>query len=135
MELVLDANIFIAGILKNGITRKLMLNNNLILHTSEFIIDELFKHFSELTKKADMHEDQLLGIMEKLIIESHLNIITKEEVRSCISTAEEISPDIDDVQYFATALKLNCAIWSNDKHLKNQKRVKIYSTLDILELF
>jgi len=46
-------------------------------------------------------------------------IISKNEVKTFIKKAEQISPDPDDVLYFATALKLNCGIWSNDKELKN----------------
>lgn len=63
-----------------------------------------------------------------LIVESSVKITTKDEVRSFIDLAEKISPDSDDVLYFATALKLDCGIWSNDKELKKQNHVKIYST-------
>ncbi|MEK6928390.1 MAG: hypothetical protein AABW65_00335 [Nanoarchaeota archaeon] len=35
---------------------------------------------------------------------------------------------------FALALKLDCAIWSNDKKLNEQDKVKIYSTEDLIEL-
>jgi predicted nucleic acid-binding protein len=33
--------------------------------------------------------------------------------------AREICPDENDGDYFAVALELNCAIWSNDKKLKD----------------
>ena len=45
--------------------------------------------------------------------------------------AEKISPGLKDTQYLALALKLNCAIWSNDKKLKKQDKVKIFSTEDL----
>lgn len=38
-----------------------------------------------------------------------------------------VSPDIDDVLYLALALKLNCPVWSNDRKLKNQNAVRIYT--------
>jgi predicted nucleic acid-binding protein len=50
------------------------------------------------------------------------------------STAEEISPDPDDVVYFAVALAHRCPIWTNDRALKNQRKVKILSTRDLAEL-
>jgi predicted nucleic acid-binding protein len=53
----------------------------------------------------------------------------------CIKKAEQISPDPDDVMYFATALKLNCSIWSNDKEMKKQKYVRVYATHDLVKLF
>ncbi len=57
MELVVDANIMVAGLLKNGITRELMLKNDISLYTPEFILVEFFKHINELAKKADMQKD------------------------------------------------------------------------------
>ena len=134
MELVVDANILISGLLKDGIARELMFNNYINLYTSEFIFEEFFKHIDELATKADMRKDDLQDLAETLIFESNLKIITKDDVRSFVELAEETSPDPDDVLYFATALKLNCAIWSNDKILKNQKHVKIYSTSVLLKL-
>ena len=35
--------------------------------------------------------------------------------------------------YFALELKLNWGIWSNDKKLKEQNKVKVYSTEDLLK--
>ena len=134
MDLVVDANILVSGLLKNGITRELMLNNELDLYTSEFIFTEFFKHLKDLAKKACMDINELKDIAEILIIESKLKVITKDEVKSYIDQADKISPDVDDALYFATALKLNCAIWSNDKELKNQKYVKIFSTSDLIRM-
>ena len=135
MKLVVDANILISGLLKNGITRELMLNRNINSYTSEFIFEELFNHITEISKKAGMNKNEFNEMAEILIAESDLKIITKDEVQSYTDLANSISPDIDDALYFATALKLNCAIWSNDKQLKNQKHVKVYSTHDLIKLF
>ena len=135
MKLVVDANILISGLLKNGITRELMLNRNINLYTSEFIFEELFNHMTEISKKDGMNENEFNEMAEILITESDLKSITKDEVQSYIDLANNISPDVDDALYFATALKLNCAIWSNDKKLKNQKHVKVYSTYDLIKLF
>ena len=51
-----------------------------------------------------------------------------------IQMAEKITPDPNDAEYFALALKLGCGIWSNDKKLKEQDKIKIYSTSDLIEL-
>ena len=81
-----------------------------------------------------MENNEFKDLAEILVVESGLKIITKEEARSFLDLANKISPDIDDAQYFATALKLNCAIWSNDKELKNQNHVKVYSTSDLIKM-
>ena len=134
MDLVVDANILVSGLIKDSITRELMLSNDLDLYTSDFIYIELFKHIKELAKKADMTINEFKEMAELLIIESELKTITKDEVKSFIDTANSISPDIDDALYFSVALKLNCALWSNDKELKNQDYVKVYSTSDLVKI-
>ena len=134
MELVVDANILVSGLLKDGITRELMLNNDLDLYTSDFIFIELFKHIKELAKKAEIAIKEFTDMVEILIVESRLKTITTDEVRPYIDIANKISPDIDDALYFSVALKLNCAIWSNDKELKNQNYVKVYSTSDLIKM-
>lgn len=54
--------------------------------------------------------------------------------RSHLEEASKISPDSDDVVYFALALKFDCSIWSNDKRLKEQPAVKILTTEELLEM-
>ncbi|MBT5021736.1 hypothetical protein HOK51_08530 [Candidatus Woesearchaeota archaeon] len=51
-----------------------------------------------------------------------------------MNSAKIICPDENDVDYFALALKLNCAIWSNDKKLKNQNSIIVYSTEELINL-
>ena len=36
--------------------------------------------------------------------------------------------------YFALALRRNSPIWSNDKKLKEQNKILIYSTKDIIDI-
>ena len=47
--------------------------------------------------------------------------------------AEKISPDPKDAAYIALALKFSCGVWSNDKKLKEQNKVKVYSTGEIMK--
>jgi predicted nucleic acid-binding protein len=48
--------------------------------------------------------------------------------------AKRISPDFKDSPFFALALKLNCGIWSNEKRLKRQSRVSVFSTRKIVRI-
>jgi len=53
------------------------------------------------------------------------------------SEAEEIvgSIDRDDVPFVAAALSIRCdGIWSDDKDLKRQKKVKVWSSREIILL-
>jgi len=44
--------------------------------------------------------------------------------------------DVDDVLFFATALVFkNSIIWTDDKNLKSQDRIKVFNTQEIMKLF
>ncbi len=61
-----------------------------------------------------------------------LTVIPKEEYISFFENAKTISPNEKDILYFALALKLNCGIWSNDKRLKEQNKILVYSTTEVM---
>jgi len=54
MKLIVDANILVSGLLKDGITRELLIYNDLELFTPEFIYKKFFNHIEELARKAKM---------------------------------------------------------------------------------
>jgi len=134
MEIIVDANIFIAALLKNGATRKLLLNDELALYAPEYVIEDIFNHIQECEKKSHLPRSSLEELVKILIIESKMIIIPKDELRQYIKKADQITPDPDDVMYFTAALKQNIGIWSNDKALQQQKIVKVYSTNDLIKL-
>ena len=135
MEVVIDANIFVAALLKKGATRKLLLNDELVLYAPEYVIEELYDHLQEFETKSHLSRISLEELVKVLIIESKMNIIPKDELRPFIKKADEITPDPDDVMYFAAALKQNIGIWSNDKEMKKQKVINVYSTNDLVKLY
>jgi len=71
-----------------------------------------------------------------VILRKKIKTIPNEETESFIAEAKEICPDPNDIDYFALALKMNCALWSNDKALKQKQNIlEIYSTEDMNMLF
>jgi predicted nucleic acid-binding protein len=134
MDLVIDANILFSALIKNGKTRELMLFDRLKLYSAEYLFEEFEKHFNEIKLKTNVDTIELKDILELLILESNITIITMQDIKPFKETAKKISPDPKDAFYFAVALKLNCAIWSNDKRLKNQKYVKVYSTSELIQI-
>jgi len=134
MELIVDANVFFSALIKEGVTRELILNDKLKLFTPEYIFEELLEHLQELEIKTRANRIQIENIIQKLLDEPGIYIITLNSIKSYRKKANEISPDTKDVPYFAATLKIKCGIWSNDKELKKQKHIKIYSTSDLLKL-
>jgi len=131
MDLVVDANIIIAALLKDGVTYQLFFSDRLRLFTTEYIFDELQQHSDELLQKTKRTVDefhQLLDILHRRMI-----VIPALDLRPFVHQAEHITPDADDLVYFALALKLGCGLWSNDKVLKTaQAVVPVFSTKEIV---
>lgn len=133
MILILDANILFAALIKNSLTAELIFNADLQLYTCEFLIEEFLKYEKEIIKKTHRTDEQFVAIMHQL--KEIITVIPKEEYFKFIIEAEKFSPDPKDTMYFALAMKLNAAIWSNDDRLMKQDRVKIYKTSDLIKLF
>ena len=132
MILVIDANILFSALIKNSLTAELIFNEDIQLYTCEFIIEEFFKHEKEIMEKTHRSREQFITIMHQL--KDIIKVIPEEEYSKLMNEAEEFSPDPNDAIYFALAMKLNAGVWSNDKRLKKQDRVKVYQTSEVLQL-
>lgn len=129
MNLVVDANLLFSSLIKEGKTQELLLNFSFNLFAPKFIFIEFEKHKQEIINKTNRtlsEFDEIFNIFKEIIY-----IIPKEEF---MQEAEKITPDIDDKMYFTLALKLKCPIWSNDKKLKNQNKIKAYTTNEVNDL-
>ena len=133
MDLIVDANVLFSALIKEGATKELIFNENFHLFSPEFLFEEFSKYRDYILKKAKRTEKEFNSILEAL--EQIITIIPKEEFQSFLNKASSICPDKDDIAYFALALKLNCSIWSNEKKLKEQDTVPVYSTEDLVKLF
>ena len=134
MELVVDANILFSALMKDSTTRALILSDKFSLIVPQFVMDEFTKHISQISAKTSLDEPELSRLLKGLIDTSKIKIANNEELVLFLKDADKICPDPDDVQYFALALKHKCPLWSNDKALRRQSRVKVLSTEDILKL-
>ena len=133
MDLVIDANILFAALIKESVTKELILSNGINLFAPEFLFEEFYKYKEEILKKTNRSLEEFDEIF--MILTNIITLIPEEEFGLFLEKARSISPDENDSVYFALALKLNCAIWSNDKKLKNQDRIRVYSTQDLIEIF
>jgi predicted nucleic acid-binding protein len=133
MDLVVDANILFASLIKESANVELMLDENIHLFAPEYLLEEFYKNKSEILEKTHRTEQEFNDIFE--ILKAIMTIIPAEEFNKFLKEAEIILADhIKDAPYFALALMLNCPVWSNEKGLKNRKGVTVYSTYDVLQL-
>ena len=132
MDLVLDANILFAALIKDSYTSEVLFDENLNIYAPDFILKEFWKYEDLILKKTCRSRDEFVQIMHSL--NEVITTIPAEEIEPFMLEAGFTSPDENDVFYFALALKLACPIWSNDKRLKGQERVQVYSTNEILAM-
>jgi len=132
MNLVIDANILMSALISTeGKTFDLIFNENFNLVAPKFLMDEINKYKKEILSKSGLSEKDFMAVFSS--ISGKINIVPKNDSEDFVEKAKQISPDKNDAEYFAIALKLNCAIWSNDKRLKEQDKVKVYSTKELID--
>ena len=132
MELVVDANVIFAALIREGKTYEILFDERLHLFTPEFFFTELEKHADYLLKKTGRSREELNQLLD--VLRKRIALVPLEELQPYVGEAERICPDADDMAYFALALRLRCAIWSNDKNLKKQKAIGVYSTEDLIKM-
>jgi|SRR3989344_5051933 len=133
MNLVVDANILFASLIKKDMTSDILFDNNINLYAPEFIFSEFEKYKDYIKNKTERTNEEFNELMD--LFERKVSLVPLEEIKPYLEEAEKLSLDPKDISYIALALKLNIPIWSNDKGLKKQNKIKIYSTTDLIHFF
>lgn len=133
MKLIIDTNILISAIIKQGETLLLIVNPNLELITPAHSLSEIIKHKEEIYEKSKLDYENLNKLIE--ILFNYIKIINPTNYSTYLETAKSLIEDINDVPFLACALAFNCPIWSEDKHFKKQNLIKVYTTKEIINLF
>ena len=133
MKLVVDTNVLFSFFKKESETKKLILNFEILeLATPSFCIDELEEHKERICRKSRLSNSEYEEVLNALLI--FVKVFSLSEYKDFLLDAKNTSPDPDDVDFVALALNLDCAIWSNDKGLKQQSVVKVFSTSELIKL-
>lgn len=131
MQLVADTNILISFFRDNPV-RFIIINAqslDLELYSPEHCWQELLKIKSSISKYSKLQSVQIDSIFEEL--KESIGIIPDEFSKSFESQAKQLIHN-KDIPIFALALKLGCAIWSNEPGFKRQSSVNIFSTSDLV---
>ncbi len=133
MDLVVDANVLFAALIKDSTTSALMLHEDIHLYAPEFLLMEFEKYKDLILRKTNRNESEFDTALQ--VFQRRIKLIPSEEIKRYVKDAKAISPDKKDVPYVALAMALHIAIWSNDKNLKKkQDEVDVYSTEDLLSV-
>jgi predicted nucleic acid-binding protein len=133
MDIIVDANILIAALLKDSTIREIIINTDNQLLVPEIHFEEIEEHKKELLEKSTLSEVDFYILISKL--SKYFKIVKNEEILPFIKEADNIMGKIDkdDVPIIATSLAYGtCPIWSDDYHFKQQKKIKIFTTKEII---
>ncbi|MBI2045525.1 hypothetical protein HYT23_05705 [Candidatus Pacearchaeota archaeon] len=135
MLLVVDVNVVFSALVKKGNSFEVFENNKLFnkfeFIAPEFMASELDKKRDRLLSKTHLSKDELNDSLE--FIKKQITFIPSSEFLEKLSEVLELN--LKDAPYLALALKYNCGIFSGDKGLKKQTKVKILSPRELLDIF
>ena len=132
MRIVADTNILFSFFWKSSLTRRLILSSKFEIISPEIALNELEKYKELIVNKAKITKDNFNNLLKEL--KNKIEFIQKDSYISFIKEAINISPDKADTEFFALCIKNRCMLWSNDSLLKNQNKIKVLSTRDIIEI-
>lgn len=132
--LVIDANVLISALIKEGFIRQFITDFELNFIFPEFGLEEIYRHKSEIIEKAKINKKEFDVLLLRLL--KYIRLIPLEIIISRREEADKIIGHIDkkDAAFIASALAFNCPIWSDDKHFKKQNKIKIITTKDLIGL-
>ena len=135
MELVVDANIVLAGFLKSATTRSLLLDERLTLAAPEHTLAESEKvlRSARLRKRLKgLPQAEAKSLLHQLT--ARVRIVPEASYRHRLKEAHRLAPHPEDAPYLALALHLGVPLWSNDADLARQPDVVVYPTSELLDL-
>jgi predicted nucleic acid-binding protein len=66
MDIIIDANILIAALVKDSHTRKLLMFSNHTFYTSEYVFEEIKNHIPELEEKTKLNKEKIIEILKEI---------------------------------------------------------------------
>ncbi len=132
MEIVVDSSILISSLIKSVRIRELICSQKLILHAPEHLIVECLRHKADIIKMAGIEAYEFDRLIAVLL--GRINIVPEEEFKQLIKEALKLVTHPEDAPFIAVSLDRNIPLWSDDKALKQQSVVKVFSTEELLNL-
>ena len=135
MRLVVDANIIIAGLIRDSATRKLLFLSRFNLIIPDIYLEEILKYKDYIKEKTSLKEeefDELLSLVMK-----YITVVPYGKYSKLMKEALGVMAKIDekDAPYIALALALKAdGVWSEDEDFKRQSKVKALDTREVLAL-
>lgn len=131
MKLVIDTNVLMTYFWKDSVFETLIKKYEFTCFSPEYALEELNKYEEIIIKKAKITKKYFKE--KKMDLALRINFINEYEYQKSLKKAIKITPDLEDIDFIALSLHLKIGLWSNDKILKEQNTIPIYTTEELLE--
>ncbi len=131
MKLVVDSNIIIASLLKEGITRSLLMEAPIELVSPEWMVSEIRRHQKTIARRAGLSTQEFELLLA--LVTDRVSVVASIDYESKIPEAKDLigDQDLGDVPFLALALTHECGIWTyNQKHFEGSG-VQLWATSDV----
>lgn len=132
MKVVIDANILLSILISSrGSKQDLLFSGEIETICPEILMFEIGKHWKEICCKSGLSEEDMVSSFS--LVRSRVNVVPLDKYCAKLPEAKKICPHLKDVEYFALALVFNCSIWSEDNPIKQQSKVEVLNTKNLLK--
>lgn len=133
MRLVIDANVVISALAKNGAVRTAIRTSTDDVFTPWYVYAEIDAHRVEIRDKSGLSRQAFDALIEELF--QHIVVISREKIRPHFHEAarEMHTYDPDDTFYTAAALAVDGTVVSNDQAFEKQRAVPHIWTSEFVE--
>jgi predicted nucleic acid-binding protein len=134
MKVVVDSNVLFTFFWKDSVFRMIGRKQYASMFSPEYALEEIKKHSNEIKKKAKLSDSEFKKTREELV--NNVIFVPIKEYAKGLRKAKQIMPEdlLDDIDFLALAIELNCPLWSNDKMLKSQKDVPVFDSKDMAKI-
>ncbi len=132
MNVIIDTNIILSAIIKDSLTRHLIISSNVLFYYPEQSFDEVLRNKKIVLEKTKMPQEEFN--MKLITLFKYIDVIKNEELLDYAEEADKIIGHIhkNDVPFIAAALAKPAIIWSNDQHFQKQDKIRVITTNDII---
>lgn len=133
MKVVVDVNIILSALIRDSVTRKIIINSKYDLFFPEPSLHKIDKYKSYIIEKSGLGEEEYNKVKNTLF--KYIKLVASDEIKGNWGEAIKIMVNIDeeDVIFIATALSIpDSVVWSDDNDFKKQNIIKVLKTKDIV---
>ena len=133
MKVVVDSNRVIAALLKDSTTREILYNDQFEFIAPELMIEEITKYKDVFIEKGKITSEEFEELLALLF--EKITLIPHEEYENQLHDLMNKISDKKDTPFLACCLSTKAeGIWSHDPHFLEQKKVKVFTNKDLLDI-